>query len=148
MPSGHTIPAPALLLGWFGVVPFAALTAAALLLPHAALQAVQTLVLYGAIILSFMGGAQWGLAMHSGAEEALATRLAVSVLPALAAFALALEPARVALIGLAAVFLLLLIYDFSTVRGGLAPLWYARLRLQLTLAVVLCLLLAGSLMQL
>jgi hypothetical protein len=104
------------------------------------------LVLYAAIILSFMGGAQWGLAVSAQAAgpALLARRLALSVLPALAAFALALVPERAALLGLAAVFGALLAYDVMTVRAGLAPPWYARLRIQLTAAVVLCLLLGAG----
>ena len=68
-------------------------------------------------------------------------RLAVSVLPALAAFGLSFLPAQPALLGLAAVFVALLLYDISTAREGGAPAWYPALRVQLTGAVVLCLLL-------
>ena len=100
------------------------------------------LVLYGAIILSFMGGAQWGLSMVTGGST-MRTRLAISVLPALAAFGLWFLPATGALLGLAAVFVALLLYDIATARAGAAPAWYPALRIQLTSAVVICLLLAS-----
>jgi len=143
-----TIPRSAVLLGWLGVVPFAALSLAPLLLgPHEAVRAVTGLVLYAAIILSFMGGAQWGLAMAREVDQQadLSRRLTVSVLPALAAYAMAILPPRAALLGLALVFGALLAYDLATVRAGIAPAWYARLRIQLTVAVVLCLVVAAGL---
>jgi Protein of unknown function (DUF3429) len=148
MPQDHSIPRIALLLGWLGVVPFVALGLATVIADQqAAASASSALVLYAAVILSFMGGAQWGLAMVTGVNEppVLARRLAISVLPALAAFALAILPARAALTGLAAVFLALLAYDIATARAGIAPAWYPALRIQLTTAVVFCLLVAVGL---
>jgi hypothetical protein len=62
-----------------------------------------------------------------------------SVLTALLAFLCLLIPNSLGLIGLIAGFLALLAYDLSTVRQGLAPRWYASLRIQLTLAVVVLL---------
>ncbi len=58
------IPRPALLLGWAGVIPFAALSAALL----AGLEPIGDIALrglpaYAAVILGFMGGVQWGLEM-------------------------------------------------------------------------------------
>ena len=135
------IPLPAFVLGWLGVIPFAAfalLAATESVMPHGA--AMSGLVLYGAIILSFMGGAQWGLSMVTGGST-LRTRLAISVLPALAAFGLWFLPAIPALLGLAAVFVALLLYEIATASA--APTWYPALRVQLTSAVVICLLLAS-----
>jgi uncharacterized protein DUF3429 len=137
------IPRPAFVLGWLGVIPFAAFALLAVtggVLPHGS--AMSGLVLYGAIILSFMGGAQWGLSMVTGGST-MRTRLAISVLPALAAFGLWFLPAAGALLGLAAVFVALLLYDIATARAGAAPEWYPALRIQLTSAVVICLLLAS-----
>jgi Protein of unknown function (DUF3429) len=137
------IPRPAFVLGWLGVIPFAAFALLAVtggVLPHGS--AMSGLVLYGAIILSFMGGAQWGLSMVTGGST-MRTRLAISVLPALAAFGLWFLPAAGALLGLAAVFVALLLYDIATARAGAAPAWYPALRIQLTSAVVICLLLAS-----
>ena len=132
---------PAFVLGWLGVIPFAAFALLAVtggVLPNGA--AMSGLVLYGAIILSFMGGAQWGLSMVRGGGT-IGTRLAISVLPALAAFGLWFLPAIQALLGLAAIFVALLLYDIAMARAGAAPAWYPALRTQLTSAVVICLLL-------
>jgi hypothetical protein len=144
MQAVSAIPRPALILGWLGVLPFAALALSTTvdgMMPRAA--AADALVLYAAIILSFMGGAQWGLAMVTAAERpgglTTGARLAVSVLPALAAFGLWFLPAPLALLGLAAMFVALLAYDIGSARAGAAPAWYPALRIQLTGAVVLCL---------
>ncbi|MGB9164226.1 MAG: DUF3429 domain-containing protein, partial [Rhodomicrobium sp.] len=126
------IPRPAFVLGWLGVIPFAAFALLAVtggVLPHGS--AMSGLVLYGAIILSFMGGAQWGLSMVTGGST-LRTRLAISGLPALDAFGLWFLPAAGALLGLAAVFVALLLYDLATARAGAAPEWYPALRIHLT----------------
>ena len=134
------IPRPALLLGWAGVIPFALLTASSVLDiypwfldPRTALRA------YGACILSFMGGAQWGVLLPREEGHAPFFRYLVSVLPALLAFLCLLIPDTPGLIGLIVGFSALLVYDLSTVRQGLAPRWYASLRVQFTLAVVVLL---------
>lgn len=147
-PQSRAIPPSARLLGWLGVVPFAILSLGTIFGDaQAATSAGFTLVLYGMIILAFMGGAQWGLAMvaEKNPSRALSRRLAVSVLPALAALAMAALPTRGALLGLGLLFVALLAYDITTVQSGIAPRWYQELRIQLTIAVVLCLLAAAAL---
>lgn len=139
MASDQVIPRSALSLGVAGVAPFVLFAAAErfkLGPPPAA--AIRYLVGYGAIILSFMGGAQWGLTT-GGPNDRGFRGYGVSVLPALIGWACLFAPPRWALFGLAAAFGLLLAYDRWTVRGGMAPIWYGRLRLYLTLAVTTCL---------
>jgi hypothetical protein len=134
------IPRPALLLGWAGVIPFALLTAASVLAIHPwSLDPTMALRAYGACILSFMGGAQWGVLLPQEGGHVPFFRYLVSVLPALLAFLYLLISNSLGLIGLIAGFLALLAYDLLTVRQGLAPRWYASLRVQLTLAVVVLL---------
>ncbi|MGQ3263406.1 DUF3429 domain-containing protein [Phenylobacterium sp.] len=138
MTPSRQIPPAALMLGAAGVIPFAALAlliamgGAGLIAPE---QAERMLRLYGALILSFMGGAQWGLstALPEGPK---ARALAVSVLPALFAWAAFLIPTGPGLLALSAAFLALMLYDLWTVRRGEAPVWYGRLRVGLTLAVI------------
>jgi hypothetical protein len=86
-----------------------------------------------------MGGAQWGVLLPREEGYAPFFRYAIPVLPALLAFLCLLIPRTPGLIGLIVGFLALLAYDLSTVRQGLAPRWYASLRIQLTLAVVVLL---------
>lgn len=133
------MPPVARLLGWLGLLPFLALALGGFIsLPAIGRDPLWRT--YAAIILSFMGGVQWGLAVGSSpGHPGAAQRYAVSVTPALVAWAsLALPPApslSLLLLG----FLALLAYDLWTVRSGAAPPWYARLRIQLTSVVSLCL---------
>ena len=69
--------------------------------------------------------------------------LGLSVLPALVAFGCWFLPLRMALVGLIVTFVGLLIHDIRSARAGLAPGWYPSLRIQLTGAVVLCLVTAA-----
>lgn len=137
------VPRSALVFGWMGVIPFAAFAGANVAAAgDLAAWAGTALVAYGAAILSFLGGAQWGLAMsrytHGSGKQA--TAFAISVLPALAGFAALLLPGETHALGLLALgFALLLAYDLKTVDEGRAPIWYRSLRLQLTSAVILCL---------
>ena len=147
----NSIPKSAFVLGWLGVVPFAFFTLLSVLgtpLPPA--DALNALFAYGALILSFMGGVQWGFGavQTPDTQEDFGTkagqRLAISVLPALAAFGLWFLSARIGLLGLAIAFALLLLYDLRSVRQGVAPHWYGALRIQLTSAVIGLLALAAA----
>ncbi len=86
------IPSPAFWLGWAGVLPFAALSALTLMDSRATTgieqgAILQALIAYGMIILSFMGGVQWGLEMTRGdGKSSDAIGFAASVVPALVAF--------------------------------------------------------------
>lgn len=143
------IPAAPLILGLAGVLPFAGYLAALLTglgLPPAI--AAEGLALYGAIILSFMGGVQWGLAIVARDAQHMpsARWLALSVVPALIGWAaLLLLPVKLALIVLAAGFAGLLGYDLRVVARGDAPVWFGRLRKLLTLLVTAILLTAAAL---
>jgi len=136
------IPVPALVLGVAGLIPFVALPLGAWLRVVApAADHVTALIAYAAVILSFMGGVQWGLAMRAAPSVPgpAALHYAISVLPALLAWsAFSLDP-RTGLVLLATGFVALLAYDLWTIRRGLGPAWYAPLRLGLTAVVVLSL---------
>lgn len=143
------VPPAAGWLGGLGAVPFVALAAAVALLdgPPRGL-AVQALAAYGAVILSFLGGIHWGLAIATPAAgetgSGLTARLAWSVVPSLAGWAALLVPPTIGLFGLAAAFAAMLGFDLLATRAGDTPAWYPRLRIPLTLAVVGSLLLAAS----
>ena len=83
---------------------------------------------YSAIILSFLGGVHWGMAM----DEDNAPQLAVSVLPALAAWSVTLLPLPARVIALGLLYVGWLLAEFAM---GL-PRPYARLRLVITGIVV------------
>jgi hypothetical protein len=141
----NRIPTAAFWLGWAGVIPFAGLSLATLTGTDFLPAAPRTVLIgYGAAILSFMGGAQWGLSTVGAwaGDDRHNLRFGVSVLPALLAWPCLFLPQTLALLALSVGFALLLFYDIRTVRAGLAPPWYSTLRVPLTLAAVFMLLVA------
>ena len=148
MDRDDNVPPSAAWLGGLGALPFIGLAGAAPYLDSAPrMFAVHALAAYGAIILSFLGGVHWGLAIGSRSEvddPALRTRLIVSVIPSLAAWAALLVPENQGLFLLAAAVAAMLWVDLRATRLGHAPPWYPKLRLPLTCVVVAALLLGAS----
>ncbi len=99
-------------------------------------------VLYGSIILTFLGGIRWGVAVAHPAS-ALPGTLAASILPSLAGFALtgwaAVATSAAPLGILAILFMMLGVWDHTAAGRGILPGWFARLRRVLTVAVSLTL---------
>lgn len=142
-----TVPRAPLVLGLLGLIPFlwGVLT---LVSPGAADLGMRTLgprfsgpfvlLQYGTIILAFMSGVLWGFATRASGERA-AFGYVLSVLPALWAFFMVGAGPTSSAIYLIAGFIGLLALDWSFWRQGLAPEWWMRLRILLTVVVVLCL---------
>ena len=137
MDSVKLSPHTAGLLGYAGLIPFV-LAALAIHVPWPGAALSTTIFLsYGAVILAFLGGIQWGLALTPGVERAN-ERVVVGVLPALIAWPLLVLPApATAIIVLAAGFAALWLWERRrcAITG---PAWYPALRTRLTLAVLLC----------
>lgn len=142
------IPPSALCLGIAGLIPFIAIPVlvaigADVWMPDTlkGIATIPALILYAAVILSFMGGVQWGNAIRlSDAEPATDfRRYAISVLPALLAWTATLLDARTGIAVLGVGFVVLLAYDIWTVRAGEMANWYETLRLGLTSVVVVSL---------
>lgn len=141
------IPPAALLLGLAGLIPF--VWGALLVLGYwapgpfrlpDALSGDGRLVMlrYGGIILPFMSGVLWGFATRAvGAQAAVC--YALSVIPALWWFFMPGTGMISGLINLATGFAGLLLLDVMFQRWHLAPAWWLRLRLQLTVVVLICL---------
>lgn len=141
----QTVPSAALWLGGAGALPFVAFVGTALLAPGGLADSAQhALAIYGAIILSFLGGIQWGLAISGpigdadggAASNRLYRRLTISVVPALLGWTGLLLPRDVGIVVLATAFALVLIFDLHAARSGDAPPWYPRLRWPLTLIAI------------
>lgn len=136
------VPSTALWLGVAGTVPFIALALAVRFAPVPGNFVAETLLTgYGIVILSFMGGVHWGLAMRDHRPS----QYAASVVPALYAWPALWLSAETGWLYLAAGFALLLAFDFWTGLRGWTPFWYARLRPPLTLVAVGSLLFAALL---
>lgn len=93
----------------------------------------QALVAYGAVILSFLGGIRWGVAMSTLTSEQLLLPLSVSVLPSLAGWSALLLPPRAGLLLLAVGFVSVLIADL---RLQSAPAWFISLRVPLSAGAI------------
>lgn len=140
------IPAPALILGLAGLIPFL-YGAASVLVPglsglgaawsvnHAGRALLQ---IYGIVILCFMAGVIWGFAAKAEGPQATLF-YGLSVIPAIFVFLTAFGPPQASMIMLILGFVSLLAIDASAARQGLAPAWWMRLRLMLTTVVVICL---------
>jgi hypothetical protein len=132
-PPPATPPESARLLGYAGLLPFAALALCALFAPEAlAGWARASLAHYGATILAFMGGCRWGFAAAGLGEGPTLRPLALSVAPSLLAWVALSVPAPGDLLLLAAGLGALLAADLALVREGGAPKWWPALRWPLT----------------
>ncbi|MBB5372995.1 DUF3429 domain-containing protein [Acidocella aromatica] len=72
----------AVLLSFAGAIPFLMLGAVVLLDPVAAKTAIEVLISYGAVILSFLGAVHWGFALRDTAHPVNGTPLPPAVLGA------------------------------------------------------------------
>lgn len=135
------IPSSAFWLGLLGAVPFLAgaigLWAGAPQLGH--LPILGASLLYGAVILSFLGGIRWGTAIgpHGAMRQAL--EFSGSVLPAIAAWLALLMPPAAGLSLLIIGFLMQALWDVIAVEEGRLPLWFGKLRMILTSIVTVSL---------
>ena len=138
--SKTRIPVNTIWLGGFGVIPFAASSAIAVLAsPQISAYGEFALLVYGAIILSFLGGILWGRILALGCVEAVSkeTRsLIVSIVPSLIGWIAVLIGPGLGLPALAIAFFLMLATDLIHAKCNLFPAWYPRLRVPLTLTVI------------
>ena len=134
-----TIPKSAFTLGFAGMIPFIA-TAAINLIPGAPLHELSqyALLAYGAVILSFLGGIRWGLAMLTTDAANLFGPLFVSIVPATLGWFALLLTSSMGLMLLALGFAAMLIADL---RLSTAPPWFRSLRRPLSVGAIVSLIL-------
>ena len=139
------IPSSARWLGLLGLVPFVTMTFEAVTDISAGTDDARFgLRAYGAVILSFLGGIQWGLAIRNSdgnarTRQGLTPILTVSIVPSLIGWAGLLVEELLGFGLLIIGFVLVLISDARAVNKGIAPRWYLRLRYPLTAIVISCL---------
>jgi len=132
LPPSRPVPTPSALalgLGCGGLLPFVA-GAALMWLAQGDAQtyAARALVAYAALILSFLGGIHWGLAMRQSPVPA--QPLLWGVVPSLAAWPAVLMPAQAGLVLLGLLLVLSCAVDHRAYpRLGVAPWLGLRLRL-------------------
>ena len=128
-------PRVVLIYGLLGLIPFLAPPVLGGLFPDWSAFAAQGLALYGGLILSFLGGARWAMAVRQAPVKGWVVSLAM--LPTLVALALLLLPADRRAAQLAGLAVALLIHGVWDIRSRGLPDWYPRLRLVLTLGGVI-----------
>lgn len=139
------IPPAAKWLGALGALPFVFLAVPGIILDGPVRgDASFALAVYGAVILSFLGGVHWGLTIAGfGLEKTVcrtSRRLTYSVIPSLVAWGALLLPQPIGLLVLAAAFVGAVLFDSRASRIGEAPAWYPKLRWPLSVVVVASLL--------
>jgi hypothetical protein len=137
------------LLAIAGAIPFAAMTFALTSTDNAVrIPAIAALVTYAAVILSFLGGIEWGLAVQDPMPAATAdardklrtTTLVISAAPSLAAWGVFWLPTpHWQLGGALGLFVLVWAADLALSRQGLVPSWFVDLRTAITAVVAVIL---------
>lgn len=138
-------PRPAFILGYAGLSPAVALCLVILFSPEAwGEPAMRAHAIYAATILSFIGGAWWGLASaRPAATVDFGRMLVAAVVPSLLAWPLAWFGSSLGLVGLGLLFVAILPVDMRLARAGIAPTWWMSLRLPLSLGMALLAVTAG-----
>ena len=141
----HKIPPAALILGLAGLVPF---VWGALTYLNADVEswAMATMgsrfigpylqVFYGGLMLGFMSGVLWGFSMRAETASRAALGYVLSVLPAAWAFFTATGGPDLASVNLILGYLGLFVLNVSFHSWGLAPDWWVRLSVVLTVVAV------------
>lgn len=137
------IPGVALALGLAGLLPFAAAALSQyvrlpVLSPGFGLEVA---IVYGAVILSFLGGIRWGTAIGPFPAGRQAMEFITSVLASLAGFAAVFMPDILGLGLLISGFLMQALWDVTSVEAGRLPHWFGKLRMMLTAGAVVALVL-------
>ena len=122
--------------GYSGWLPVGLLLVAALADPNWRTWATRVATIYVATIFCFLGGIQWGFALHSKHPSIRIRRLFVGILPSLWAMVALLLPSRLSIIALIVGLALLLTYETLERADHVYPAWYIGLRTRLTLMLV------------
>ncbi len=138
--EASSIPLAAAWLGGFGLLPFA-LGAVMANIGVTADFGFWFITGYGAIILSFLGGIQWGVGLH--AREARTVAFVISILISLVGWAATFFAPPLSLIVLAGGFVAALVFDAIAVMMFGLPGWFLKLRVLLSMGVLASLALAA-----
>lgn len=140
-------PASAKWLGYTGLIPFVVASICTFLFrgnPELQDLSGTALLAYGAVILSFLGGIRWGTALSEPDKTDQMRQLILSVLPSLLGWLCLLIPEYTpALILLAFGFAGQLYFDLRSAATEQLPAWFGKLRVQLTVGAVVCVLFAA-----
>src|SRR4051812_19539182 len=102
---------------------------------HVRIPAIAALVTFAAVVISYLGGIEFGLALREeGSNEGIrALAISMSALPSLAGWGVFWLPSPQQQIGVAiALFVMVWISDLYLARRGLIPSWFVDLRTAVT----------------
>lgn len=128
--TSRNMPNIVLVYGLLGILPFLAPPALMLLGISSPILGSHFAAIYGALILSFLGGARWGFEVANPQPRLVIVSLAM--LPTLLGLSALLLPAGLRTIQLVALAVLLLLHFAWDCRSSGLPAWYPRLRAILT----------------
>lgn len=137
-PSG--MPFSTAVFGGLGLIPFA-VGAVLANVPETTQTGHWLIIGYGAVILSFLGGIQWGVGLKAAPRAWLPYSVAIVI--SLMGWVAMLLPPLWGLLILAAGFVSAFVYDAISVGIFRLPGWFLWLRSLLTVSVVSCLALAA-----
>lgn len=139
--GGDKPPLAALAIGWAGTIPFVAGAVGPMVIPDIGIAAFLALAtsVYSALVLSFLGGIRWGMAMGPLYGSERSQGFILSVVPPAAGWMALMLPQFEGLAVLIAAYLLQAWLDIRAVGQGRAPVWFAPLRIRLTAAAVVAL---------
>jgi hypothetical protein len=139
--NARKIPISALVLGLAGLIPFIVCAASQWISmrPFTQADGLRMGLLYAAVILSFLGGIRWGMAVKILAVRRQAIDFAMSVLSSLVGWASLLVPPVLGLCLLISAFLLQSLWDVLSVEKGELPYWFGKFRMILTIGAVMSL---------
>lgn len=129
------------LLGYLGLIPFA-VSGLLVWVPEYQLYAVQSITIYAAVIVTFIGGVHWGLAMQASKtsndrdDQLIRNQLIFSVAPSLIAWLAVVVAQSYSLIIIALCFVTFW-YIEKTIFSKALENWYTKLRNHLTLVATL-----------
>lgn len=135
-------PAPALILGAGGLVPFVCLPILSASHPASELL-LQALATYAAVILSFVGALHWGYALQTNSQGRMAfLQYGWSVLPALVGWLALQLPLVLTLRTQALTFIACYAVDHVLAAAGKTPRWFLQMRAWLS--AIACAALLGA----
>jgi hypothetical protein len=129
------------MLGYAGLIPFI-ISAAGIWFASDNMVRIfdQALLTYAACILAFMGAIHWGQAMLANSDS---WQLGLSVIPSLFAWLALNVPSPWGYSILIICFAVLCVVDSVATRFNLLPAWYPRMRIPLTVIVVVSLIIGA-----
>jgi len=141
MNSFHDIPQPARVFGLAGLLPFVAgalLCWVQITIPIVpdGLTGSFILLSYGAVILSFLGGIRWGVAMQNGGMISNWAIVAWAMMPSLLAWFAIMQSSIIGLPILMLGLVLQLTIDYRSTQAQITPPWFLTLRTLLTLGAI------------